>query len=394
MYNHSCEDCGSVILPDLEAHPQPLPKGGEQNDWDDIYTQIANDLLTGDVNFNADLYYKTAGKLMEAVYKGLGATYFNENDNRNDLLIAFKKNLEAFSYAKTLTQFKHFKDNMFDDKGKILSAVELKKVVADQGAIFNNRYLNVEHQFVTQSAIMAHKWDTLDSEYLEFTTVGDGKVRPEHKTFDKFTALKSDPIWKRLYTPLDWNCRCTIIPGIAKNLSKEYDSAWADKMVDPIVKDTIFDNNVGISKEIFTKKHPYFKADISKKSEFDNAVNDEKKAKLKEQRIEVREWAKENLIGKTITHPNIEKPIGFTVSGIKEALNQPHKFIIEKNDAVKNIESLIKNAEFLKTDFDYKGRDFKYHYLKTKINNEDSYIVLRETQKETSFYSIVEKLKE
>jgi hypothetical protein len=88
--------------------------------------------------------------------------------------------------------------------------------------------------------------------------VGDGRVRLEHKLFDKFTALKTDPIWRRLYTPLSWNCRCTIIPGIAKNLSKEYDSNWANKVVDPLVKGTIFDNNVGISKVIFTDKHPYF----------------------------------------------------------------------------------------------------------------------------------------
>lgn len=271
MYSHSCEDCAGVVLPDLV-----------DDTWDDIYTQIANDLLTEDANFNADLYYKTAGKLMDAVYKGLGASYFSEDDSRNDLLNAFKINLEAFSYAKTLTQFKHFKDLMFDDKGKILNAVELKKVVADQGAIFNNRYLNVEHQFVTQSAIMAHKWDSLNSEYLEFTTVGDGKVRPEHKLFDKFTALKTDPIWKRLYTPLNWNCRCTIIPGIEKNLSKVYNSEWADKMVDPLVKNTIFDNNVGITKVIFTDKHPYFKEDISKKKEVDSATNQDYKVLNKE----------------------------------------------------------------------------------------------------------------
>ena len=207
---------------------------------------------------NKALYKKTADNLMQAVHKGLGGSSFDDNDSRAKLIKAFKVNIEAFSYAKNLTQFKYIKDHLFDSKGALASADTVKKIVFDSGEIFNKRYLTVEHQFATQSAIMAHKWDTLDSEYLEFSTVGDNRVRPEHQVFDKFTALKSDGIWKRLYTPLSWNCRCTIIPGIAKGVSKEYNSEWANKVVDPLVKGTIFDNNVGITQQIFTKEHPYF----------------------------------------------------------------------------------------------------------------------------------------
>ncbi len=196
---------------------------------------------------------------MQAVHKGLGGSSFDDEDSRAKLLKAFKINIEAFSYAKNLTQFKYIKDHLFTDEGMIRSADEVKKIVSDTGALFNKHYLSVEHQFTTQSAIMAHKWDTLDNEYLEFSTVGDDRVRPEHQVFDKFTAAKNDPIWKRLYTPLSWNCRCTIIPGIEKGVSKEYDSKWAYKTVDPLVKGTIFDNNVGITQKIFDNKHPYFK---------------------------------------------------------------------------------------------------------------------------------------
>ena len=62
-----------------------------------------------------------------------------------------------------------------------------------------------------------------------------------------------------MYTPLDWGCRCTVIPGIARNVSKEYDSDWANKVVDPLVKNTIFDNNAALTGKIFTELHPYFK---------------------------------------------------------------------------------------------------------------------------------------
>ena len=230
----------------------------KDQEWDDIYTEIARQLLEGEDLDTDALYNKTAKQLVEAMHKGFGGSY-NDDDSRKKLQDQFTRNIEQFSYAKTLTQFHLFKDALFNDKGQIQSLAIVKKLVADTGEVFNNNYLRAEHSFVTQTAIMANKWETMDSEYLEFTTVGDTHVRPEHKLFDKFTALKSDPIWKRLYTPLDWGCRCTVIPGIARNVSKEYDSVWANKVVDPLVKGTIFDNNAALTGKVFTDKHPYFK---------------------------------------------------------------------------------------------------------------------------------------
>lgn len=238
----------------------------DNDDLDAIYTDIARQLLNGDDLDTDALYTRTAKQLIEALNNGFGNTIFDDGDSRKALQDKFKLNIEQFSYAKVLTQFSLFKDFVFDDKGKIQSFATVKKAVANTGAIFNQNYLRAEHQFVTQTAIMANKWETMDAEFLEFSTVGDTHVRPEHKLFDKFTAPKSDPIWKRLYTPLDWGCRCTVIPGIARNVSKEYDSEWANKVVDPLVKGTIFDNNAALTGKIFTDKHPNFKVDEKKLS--------------------------------------------------------------------------------------------------------------------------------
>lgn len=232
---------------------------GDAEDWDKIYTDLARQLLEGgDIDTN-ELYNKTASQLIAALNNGLAIDAFADDVTRITLADTLKLNLYDFSLAKTLFQIQHYKNLMIGDDGKVLSFSAFKKVVADQGEIFNQQYMKVEYDMTIQSAIMAHKWETLDSEYLQFSTVGDNRVRPEHKIFDKFTALKSDPIWKRLYTPLSWGCRCTIIPGKVSKVDPVYNSEWANKVVDPLVKGTIFDNNVGISKVIFNKDHPYFK---------------------------------------------------------------------------------------------------------------------------------------
>ena len=69
---------------------------------------------------------------------------------------------------------------------------------------------------------------------------------------------------------------------------------------------------------------------------------------LKEQRKVLKEWAKANIVGKTIEVPSICKHITITVSGIKEALNQPHKHYFEKNEAIKEIENQLATSTFVK----------------------------------------------
>ena len=251
LYSERCSCCGDLVFHDLtDSNP----------DWDSVYTQIAFELLEGNKNgINPDLYFKTAQDLMSAVHNGLGGTGFAYDDNRNQLAAALQKNIYPFSAAKSLVQMQQFRDMIIGTDGKLLSFPSFKKVIADQGEIFNSRYLQVEHQHAMQSAIMAHKWDTLDSDYLEFSTVGDSRVRPEHKLLDKFTAPKNDPVWRRIYPPLAWSCRCTVVPGKAVNNEKKMTSIEAGAISKPWVKDTIFDNNVGLSKVIFEDNHPYFK---------------------------------------------------------------------------------------------------------------------------------------
>ena len=117
---------------------------------------------------------------------------------------------------------------------------------------------------------------------------------------------------------------------------------------------------------------------------------------LKEQRKIIREWAKSNLAGRSVYISDLKMTINFTYSGIKEAVNQPHKYILEKNQLIKSIESILPSATYIKSEGDKTGDlNFIYHYLRIMINDEESFIVLKVIKKEGKiiFYSIVDKIK-
>ena len=79
------------------------------------------------------------------------------------------------------------------------------------------------------------------------------------------------------------------------------------------------------------------------------------KETLQKQRKTVREWAKENLVGRTIVVQGVQKTIEFTMNGIKETLNQPHKHMLAKNEAIRDIVSLLENSEHVLERMDDKG---------------------------------------
>lgn len=248
LYNHKCEHCGGFI--------EDLSDDGIN--WDNIYSKIAQELLNNpDIKINADLHLNTAKRLSKGLNEALGTDLAYDSE-RAILSEYLQRNIYAFSAAKSLVQMKYYRDTMIGDDGKIISKGAYIKKIADTGEIFNRTHLAAEYENAYQSAIMAHKWETLDAEYLQYTTVGDRNVRPEHQALDKFTAAKSDPVWRRIYPPNGWNCRCSVIPGKENRANEGLTSIEAEKMMKPILKDTPFDNNVGISKTVFDAEHPYF----------------------------------------------------------------------------------------------------------------------------------------
>lgn len=194
---------------------------------------------------------------MQAVFSGMGGKSFDYDDPNNDLVTHLRHNVFAFSAAKSLTQMQVFNDLLVGADGKPRSQADFTAQVAKTGAVFNKVHLSTERDSALAQAQMAQVWNGFnDDEYIQISTAGDDKVRPWHASLDGFTALKSDPVWRRLWPPFDWKCRCHAIPGIASKAAKDFHTGT-------LLKDAripmYFQSNSGVTKTVFDENlHPHF----------------------------------------------------------------------------------------------------------------------------------------
>lgn len=72
------------------------------------------------------------------------------------------------------------------------------------------------------SAMEGERYDLLtgsqDVEYLVYSAIHDDRVRPEHLALDG-RAWRRDEFPSDLWPPIDYNCRCSVIPADAGDLS-------------------------------------------------------------------------------------------------------------------------------------------------------------------------------
>ncbi|HEY9200729.1 MAG TPA: phage minor head protein [Gammaproteobacteria bacterium] len=65
-----------------------------------------------------------------------------------------------------------------------------------------------------RSAHMAGRWQQIQRvketrPYMQYQTVGDARVRPEHEAWDGLVLAIDDDFWITFYPPNGWGCRCT-----------------------------------------------------------------------------------------------------------------------------------------------------------------------------------------
>lgn len=352
-----------------------------------------------------ELIKQTAKKLNSAIGVGISSIKYKPSATYLEKLT---KDVWVFSAFKTHNLLKKVTSLIKDAEGDLKPWNIFRDDVLFIHKTFDINYLRTEYNTAVNSSLMAAKWKEFeangDNYFLQYRTAGDEKVRSSHAEMNRITLPMSDSFWNSFFPPNGWGCRCNVVQVLKSKYEKtDSKKAFARGESSMIVIDKngiinkkataankIFQFNPGKQAAVFPKNHPYYKIQQSNAEHFAKLMLAREVAKdlLPELKILLKT--------KTIKHKEIDTAISFTTKGLKEAFNQPHKFPVEKAYAVKKIDELIKNAEYVgfrlndKNNKNIKG----FHYLKTYINNEVSYIVLRENNDgKISFYSITDGMK-
>ena len=295
----------------------------------------------------------------------------------------------VFSGLKTFHELNEAFPSLLDENGNRKTFERFLKDVQKIHETYNRNYLRAEYNFVHASARMAARWEEFardgDDYLLQYRTAGDGKVRPEHAALNGVTLPTSDTFWDEYYPPNGWNCRCTAVQ-VRKGKYPETPREQAiERGKEALAGDKkgMFRFNPGKQRKAVPDYNPYTTSrcrdcDIAKGKDRANEGKGKlakefipdnelcaacrlirKRAKTKEaiqlQRKEIKVWAKENLAGRTVSVQGIPHPIEFTMNGVKETLNQPHRYVRAKNEALRNILSLLQNGTHVLEKADDKG---------------------------------------
>ncbi|PKP93185.1 MAG: hypothetical protein CVT77_06540 [Alphaproteobacteria bacterium HGW-Alphaproteobacteria-16] len=76
-----------------------------------------------------------------------------------------------------------------------------------------------------RTAYAAGKWERIQRvkaafPYLEYSSVMDGRERPEHHAWHGTILPVDHPWWDTHYPPCDWECRCSVVPRTKRMLAR------------------------------------------------------------------------------------------------------------------------------------------------------------------------------
>lgn len=121
----------------------------------------------------------------------------------------------VFSGLKTFHELNEAFPALVDENGNRKPFERFLNDVQKVDKTYNEHYLRAEYNFAHSSAVMAAKWEEFaedgDRYNLQYRTVGDNHVRPEHAALNGTTLPFSDAFWDSYYPPNGWNCRCTVV---------------------------------------------------------------------------------------------------------------------------------------------------------------------------------------
>lgn len=201
--------------------------------------------------------------LASAYVKATEKIFQEEADSKaqRDTAMIMRNNLYAFSAAKSYLQLQEMNELLVDEDGNTRSFEDFRDAALEVHDQYNVNWLRSEYNHAVNSAEMAQQWmnfsATADlSPYLTYRTIGDDRVRNEHRALNNVTRPVNDAFWDRNYPPNGWGCRCDVVQTNDK--AKLTTDSKAKALSDSLNLPPMFNNNVGKTGIVFSSGHPYF----------------------------------------------------------------------------------------------------------------------------------------
>lgn len=224
---------------------------------DELLAQVAKLIYNGkwvDGTISPAMVQEVAELLFAAVKEGFntGATSAHQDP---EILKALELNVYQFSGFRNYQQLKEL-SALLKQHNRIATFSEFYKAAKRVDKVWNDTYLKTEYDHAQATSTMIGKWKAIQSDknvlpWLQYETVGDGKVREAHAVLQGITRRVDDTFWKTYYPPNGWNCRCTV---------RQLSSAEATDLtqVELPTLAPMFRANAGVDGVVFPETHPYF----------------------------------------------------------------------------------------------------------------------------------------
>lgn len=207
------------------------------------------------LNLPKKLYNDIAEHLTGGVYKGYGVTLSEVAYDSPDfkMLSALRENTYIFSSAKTFNY-------VLSTEGLIVEGNEVVpfKIFKERALSiyndYNKTWLETEYNTAIIQSQHASSWGSFDDDAMLKYTLTDG-VEHAQVCLDMkgVTRSKDDVIWIDKSPQNHFGCLCY--------LDASFDNKETKLPKNITTPDLGFKNNPGVSKEVFTKEHPYFDID-------------------------------------------------------------------------------------------------------------------------------------
>ncbi len=298
-------------------------------------------------------------------------------------------NVGVFSAFKNHSQIEAIVKLLHNDDGTLKKWNDFKTEALKLDHTYNVNWLKTEYHQAITSARAARKWQDIQRTKhlypnLMYVTVNDERTRELHKNWSGIILPVDHVFWNTHFPQNDYGCRCG-----TRRTDKPIDHKGieVDNMPDLPLQ---FNQNVGKTGKIYDDTHPFFAT-----KQYKEVATFAKNALVGFQRKEVRNY----LRGANLLNKEFKSQIGvlkISSKGLKELLNQPHSNSYLRNNLLYDIENVVKNAIYIKSQADIKNNPMikQYHYLLIEVGDEKMYLNVREQVDGTHYlYSITKQLK-